>query len=51
MDACLYAIALKNADALVICTEWSQFKAPDFDAIAEQLNNKVLIVSRVSTGC
>jgi len=38
--------ALKNADALVICTEWSQFKAPDFDIIAEQLNNKVLIDGR-----
>jgi len=38
--------ALKNADALVICTEWSQFKAPDFDTIAQQLNNKVLIDGR-----
>jgi len=38
--------ALKNADALVICTEWSQFKAPDFDIIAQQLNSKVLIDGR-----
>lgn len=38
--------ALKNADALVICTEWSQFKAPDFNTIAEQLKNKVLIDGR-----
>lgn len=38
--------ALKNADALVICTEWSQFKAPDFDVIALQLNNKVIIDGR-----
>jgi UDPglucose 6-dehydrogenase len=38
--------ALKNADALVICTEWSQFKAPDFDTIAQQLKNKVLIDGR-----
>lgn len=38
--------ALKNADALVICTEWSQFKAPNFDIIAQQLNNKVLIDGR-----
>lgn len=38
--------ALKNADALVICTEWSQFKAPDFDMITQQLKNKVLIDGR-----
>ncbi|AOW77056.1 UDP-glucose 6-dehydrogenase [Colwellia sp. PAMC 20917] len=38
--------ALKNADALVICTEWSQFKAPDFDIIAQQLKHKVLIDGR-----
>jgi UDPglucose 6-dehydrogenase len=38
--------ALKNADALVICTEWSQFKAPDFDIIAKQLKHKVLIDGR-----
>lgn len=38
--------ALKNADALVICTEWSQFKAPDFDVIAKQLNTKVIIDGR-----
>lgn len=38
--------ALKNADALVICTEWSQFKAPDFEFIAETLNKKVLIDGR-----
>ena len=23
--------ALENADALVICTEWSIFRTPDFD--------------------
>jgi UDPglucose 6-dehydrogenase len=38
--------ALKNADALVICTEWSQFKAPDFDIIAQLLKHKVLIDGR-----
>ncbi|MDR8470850.1 UDP-glucose 6-dehydrogenase, partial [Acinetobacter baumannii] len=25
--------ALKGADALIICTEWQSFKAPDFDVI------------------
>ena len=38
--------ALKGADALVICTEWSQFKAPDFDLIAKALNNKVIFDGR-----
>jgi len=38
--------ALKNTDALVICTEWSQFKAPNFDVILESLNNPVIIDGR-----
>jgi UDPglucose 6-dehydrogenase len=38
--------ALKNADALVICTEWGQFKAPDFAIIAEQLKTKVVVDGR-----
>ena len=38
--------ALKGADALVICTEWSQFRAPDFDFIAQTLANKVIIDGR-----
>lgn len=29
--------ALNNADALVICTEWQNFKAPDFDGIKAAL--------------
>jgi len=31
--------ALKGADALVICTEWQNFKAPDFDEIKTALNS------------
>jgi UDPglucose 6-dehydrogenase len=38
--------ALKGADALVICTEWSQFRAPDFDVIAQSLTHKVIVDGR-----
>ncbi|PCJ37363.1 MAG: UDP-glucose 6-dehydrogenase [Cellvibrionales bacterium] len=37
---------LNDCDALVICTEWQQFRAPDFDEIALRLNNKVIIDGR-----
>jgi UDPglucose 6-dehydrogenase len=37
---------LKNADALVICTEWSQFRAPDFALISESLTQDVIIDGR-----
>ncbi|REL26146.1 UDP-glucose/GDP-mannose dehydrogenase family protein [Thalassotalea euphylliae] len=38
--------ALKGADALVICTEWSQFRAPDFDYIAETLTHQIVVDGR-----
>ena len=38
--------ALNGADALVICTEWSQFRAPDFDLIAKSLSHKVIVDGR-----
>jgi len=38
--------ALAGADALVICTEWQQFKAPDFDLIARQLNQPLIFDGR-----
>lgn len=38
--------ALKGADALVICTEWSQFRAPDYDFIAKTLTHKVIVDGR-----
>lgn len=38
--------ALKGADALVICTEWSQFRAPDFELIAESLSEKLIVDGR-----
>ena len=37
---------LKNADALVICTEWSQFRAPDFDLIKSSLSNPLIVDGR-----
>ena len=38
--------ALNDCDALVICTEWQQFRAPDFDEIALRLTHKVIIDGR-----
>jgi UDPglucose 6-dehydrogenase len=38
--------ALRNADALVICTEWTQFRAPDFELIKQLINNPVIIDGR-----
>lgn len=38
--------ALNNADALIICTEWQNFKAPDFSLIKEQLNEAVIFDGR-----
>ena len=38
--------ALKNADALIIATEWNEFRTPDFDKIASQLNAKVIFDGR-----
>ncbi|PCJ50947.1 MAG: UDP-glucose 6-dehydrogenase [Gammaproteobacteria bacterium] len=38
--------ALKGADALVICTEWSQFRAPDFNVIKNELSESVIIDGR-----
>jgi UDPglucose 6-dehydrogenase len=38
--------ALNNADALVIATEWSLFRNPDFDKISELLKNKIIFDGR-----
>ena len=37
---------LQNADALVICTEWQQFRAPDFAEMAERMHAKVIVDGR-----
>jgi UDPglucose 6-dehydrogenase len=38
--------ALKGADGLIIATEWSEFRTPDFDQIKCLLNNKVIFDGR-----
>lgn len=38
--------ALKDADMLVICTEWQNFRAPDFDHIRAELKNPVIFDGR-----
>ena len=38
--------ALKSADALVVCTEWQNFKAPDFDLIKSELKAAVIFDGR-----
>ncbi|HMG81593.1 MAG TPA: UDP-glucose/GDP-mannose dehydrogenase family protein [Ferruginibacter sp.] len=38
--------ALKDADALVIATEWSEFRTPDFAKIVSTLKNKVIFDGR-----
>lgn len=35
--------ALENADALVICTEWNQFRNPNFDTIKEHLSKPTVV--------
>jgi UDPglucose 6-dehydrogenase len=38
--------ALQGADALVICTEWQQFRAPDFAEMAKRMRSKVIVDGR-----
>ncbi len=40
------ALSLDGADALVIITEWKEFKSPDFDAIKTKLKQAVVIDGR-----
>lgn len=37
---------LEGADALLICTEWSAFRNPDFERISSSLKNKVIFDGR-----
>jgi UDPglucose 6-dehydrogenase len=37
---------LNGADALIICTEWQQFKAPDFELIRQRLKAPVIFDGR-----
>lgn len=38
--------AIEGADALLICTEWGVFRNPDFNKVAELLNDKVIFDGR-----
>lgn len=38
--------ALNNADALIICTEWQNFRAPDFSLIKETLREALIFDGR-----
>ncbi|SDE77064.1 UDP-glucose dehydrogenase family protein [Epilithonimonas hungarica] len=38
--------ALDNADALLIATEWPEFKNPNFELMAEKMNNKAIFDGR-----
>lgn len=39
-------IALENADALAICTEWTVFRSPDFESIKSGLANPAIFDGR-----
>jgi UDPglucose 6-dehydrogenase len=38
--------AVSDADALIVCTEWNEFRTPDFDRIASLLKEKVVFDGR-----
>ena len=38
--------ALKNTDALLLLTEWKEFRSPNFDLIKESLNNAIIFDGR-----
>jgi UDPglucose 6-dehydrogenase len=38
--------ALQGADALIICTEWQQFRSPDFEQIKQLLSAPIIIDGR-----
>jgi len=38
--------ALEGADALIVCTEWKTFRAPDFDTLRTKLTNPVIFDGR-----
>ena len=38
--------ALKDADALIIATEWNEFRQPDFEKLGKLLKNKAIFDGR-----
>jgi UDPglucose 6-dehydrogenase len=49
-DSITYAedeyLALKKADALLILTEWNEFRNPNFDMLRNELKNRVIFDGR-----
>ena len=37
---------LKNADALILLTEWKEFRSPDFEELKQQLKNPIIFDGR-----
>ena len=37
---------LKDSDALVLLTEWKEFRSPNFEKIKEQLNTSIIFDGR-----
>jgi UDPglucose 6-dehydrogenase len=37
---------LQGADALVVCTDWDEFKSPDFDRVARTMRGRVIFDGR-----
>jgi len=38
--------ALQNADALIIATEWSEFRTPDFERMEKEMQHKTIFDGR-----
>lgn len=38
--------AIKNADAMILLTEWKEFQSPDFEKMARLLNKKIIFDGR-----
>lgn len=38
--------AVNNADAIILVTEWKEFRSPDFDEITERIKNKIIFDGR-----
>lgn len=38
--------AIDECDALILITEWKEFRNPDFDIIADKLNHKIIFDGR-----
>jgi UDPglucose 6-dehydrogenase len=38
--------SIKGSDALIVCTEWLQFRSPDFEKLASELKDKIIFDGR-----